>query len=94
MSLKSQILEYCRQHPFEWVHKGVLGRLAVLEWGYENENMGRRCRELVDEGRLARRENEKGQVEYRYIRIMDRFAPKESKESPTPSVAGTARLFG
>lgn len=80
MSLKAHILDHCRARPHEWVHKGVLGRLAVLDWGYENENMGRRCRELVDEGLLARRENEKGQVEYKYISIMERIEREKPKE--------------
>lgn len=103
MTLKNRITEYCRQRPFEWVHKGTIGRLAVLEWGYENENAGRRCRELCHpdwllaqhpewritpckgcaRGILAHRENDKGQVEYRYNPIMQRIARKET--TPTPS---------
>ena len=81
MSLKSLIIEYCRQHPFEFVHKGTLGKLAVVSWGYENENMGRRCRELVDEGRLERGEDEKGRAMYRYKRIIERAEQKKEPQN-------------
>lgn len=48
-SLKTKILEYLKsKYPLE-IHKGELGRKAVIDWGYENENMGRRCREMVKE---------------------------------------------
>ena len=60
-SLKSYILGYVRNRYPEWVHKGTIGREAVLSWGYENENMGRRCRDLVKEGKLeVKLEKEKG----------------------------------
>ena len=76
-SLKSKILDYCRQHPFEFVHKGTLGKLAVVSWGYENENMGRRCRELEEAGLLRRGEDEKGRVMYQYVGLMSRTKEKE-----------------
>lgn len=79
MTLKARIIQHCKERPNEWVHKGELGRLAVLEWGYENENMGRRCRELENEGVLERR-IVKGQAEYRYKRIMEQV----KKENPIP----------
>lgn len=79
MTLKDRITEYCRQRPFEWVHKGTIGRLAVLEWGYENENAGRRCRELENEGILQVRIT-KGCAEYKYIPMMQRIAREESKQ--------------
>ena len=63
ISLKDRITKYVYNHD-GWVHKGKLGRMAVVEWGYENENMGRRCRELVNEGIFERR-IEKGCVEYK-----------------------------
>ena len=49
MSLKQNIISYLTEKQ-TWVHKGELGRKAVLEWGFENENMGRRCRELENAG--------------------------------------------
>lgn len=52
-SLKSSITEYLKAQN-TWVHKGELGRKAVLEWGFENENMGRRCRELENAGVIER----------------------------------------
>lgn len=54
MSLKKQILEYLKVKK-DWVHKGELGRKAVLEFGFENENMGRRCRELENAGVIERK---------------------------------------
>lgn len=53
MSLKTNITTYL-QGKNDWVHKGELGRKAVLEWGFENENMGRRCRELENAGVIER----------------------------------------
>lgn len=53
MSLKNFITEYLKEKAI-WVHKGELGRKAVLEWGFENENMGRRCRELENTGVIER----------------------------------------
>ena len=67
MSLKSTIVEYLKSRYPETIHKGTLGRLSVCEWGYENENMGRRCRELQNEGVIERIPNLKGEVQYRWI---------------------------
>jgi len=61
MSLKNTILNYLKsQHdPFTgcplWIHKGHLGKLAINSWGYENENMGRRCRELENAKQIERK---------------------------------------
>ena len=78
MTLKSHILQYCKERPNEWVHKGVLGKLAVNVWGYENENMGRRCRELENAGLLeVRRIN--NQAEYKYKRLLDQIKKEEPK---------------
>ena len=63
MSLKQKILTYLEGKEF--VHKGELGRLAVLEWGYENENLGRRCRELENEKKIVKRLNDKREVMYK-----------------------------
>jgi hypothetical protein len=71
---KTLITDYVKSKYPNWVHKGELGRLAVIEWRYENENMGRRCRELQNEGTLERRINGKS-VEYRY---------KQKEEVRTP----------
>ena len=66
MSLKLIILEHLKKKYPEVVHKGEIGRKAVLEWGYENENAGRRCRELVKEGLIVPVYNEKREVMYKY----------------------------
>jgi hypothetical protein len=68
MSLRNKIIEYLKVEYPRIVHKGDLGKLAVLNWGYENENLGRRCRELEDESLIKRFEDEKGRVMYQYIK--------------------------
>ncbi len=80
MSLKSIITNYVASNYPRAVHKGEIGRKAVLEWGYENENSGRRCRELENDGILERVENEKGEVMYRYV--PPELRKVEAKESP------------
>jgi len=67
MSLKNTILQYLKAEYPRTVHKGEIGRKAVLEWGYENENAGRRCRELKNENLIAVDYDEKGAAMYRYI---------------------------
>lgn len=74
MSLKDKIFQYLKDQSPRIVHKGEIGKLAVLEWGYENENAGRRCRELATAGLIKRIENEKGEVMYQYL------APEKKKE--------------
>lgn len=75
MSVKQLITEYLNQRN-SWVHKGELGRKAVNEWGYENENIGRRCRELENDHQIERqlRKNTKTgvlEVWYKIIRFHD-----------------------
>jgi hypothetical protein len=66
MSLKSKIYEYVKSQYPQVVHKGEIGKKAILEWGYENENAGRRCRELEEAGKIeAIYKN--GQVGYKWI---------------------------
>lgn len=67
MSLKQTILEHLKSKYPAIIHKGEIGRLAVNVWGYENENAGRRCRELVHEGKIKRYLNNKHEAEYQYI---------------------------
>ena len=64
-SLKNLILEYIKSEYPNVVHKGEIGRKAVNEWGYENENAGRRCRELADD-ELIEPVYKNGQVGYKY----------------------------
>jgi CTP-dependent riboflavin kinase len=63
MSLKSKIIEYLNNTPGA-VHGGEIERIAQ-GWGYKASTASRRCRELADEGKIERAENEKGQVVYR-----------------------------
>lgn len=65
MSLKSLILNLLTERYPNYVHKGEIGRKAVLDWGFENENCGRRCRELENEGKIEADYNSKGCVLYR-----------------------------
>jgi hypothetical protein len=67
MSLKNTIYDYIKSQYPKVVHKGEIGRKAVLEWGYENENAGRRCRELVDSKQVRAVYNDKHEVMYQWI---------------------------
>lgn len=80
MSLKNKIVEYLKHEYPRIVHKGEIGRLAVLEWGYENENAGRRCRELENENRIERLLDEKGQARYRYVPL-ESEKPRQQAEN-------------
>jgi len=66
MSLKLKIYNLVKSRYPDTIHKGEIGRKAVLEWNYENENAGRRCRELVKEGSIEPVYNEKREVMYKY----------------------------
>ncbi len=70
ISLKGRIYNYISQwHGYdsrEWVHGGAIENLA-MEAGYKASNASRRCRELVAEGKIERKENEKGHVMYRLV---------------------------
>jgi len=67
MYLKPTILEYLKQEYPRIVHKGEIGRLAILKWNYENENAGRRCRELENDKLIKKIPDEKNQTQYQYI---------------------------
>lgn len=67
MSLKDLIIQHLRKEYPKIVHKGELGKLAVMQWGFENENLGRRCRELENEKLIKKFKDEKGRAMYRYI---------------------------
>ena len=51
-SLKGYILGYVRSKYPDFVHKGEITKKAAVEWGFMTENAGRRCRELVREGKF------------------------------------------
>lgn len=63
LSLKKRIENYLRKHG-DWMHKGDIETLSKNA-GFLGDNGGRRCRELVEEGILEKKE-EKGSVLYRY----------------------------
>ena len=80
MSLKEIIYNHIKSEYPKIIHKGIIGRKAVLEWGYENENAGRRCRDLVAEGKILKVENAKHEAQYQWI------PPKEYIPAKIPSV--------
>ena len=68
-SLKDIIYHYVKSSYPRIVHKGELGKLAVNEWGFENENMGRRCRDLEIAGKIEKIPDQKGRAQYRWIPV-------------------------
>lgn len=81
MSLRNKIVEHLKEQYPRIVHKGEIGRLAVLEWGYENENAGRRCRELENENRIEKLPDDKGLARYRYVPLPTEKPATEPKTS-------------
>lgn len=64
VSLRQNIINYL-QYNQSWTNGGQLEVLA-MNLGKKASNASRRCRELVEDDILERRENNKGHVEYRY----------------------------
>lgn len=82
-SLKNYAYQYLKSQFPNWVHKGVIGRLAVEEWGYLNENVGRRLRELQNDGR----------IEVRYVKSLGGARCAEYRwNPPEPLKVGEERL--
>ena len=67
MSLKHAIIEYLNLHYPNWIHGGEIERLAMRE-GKKAANGGRRCRELVNQGLIEKKLDEKGCVWYKLMR--------------------------
>lgn len=69
-SLEKRIIDYFlawkQADPEHWINGGEIEKLAQSV-GYKASNASRRCRELVNDCILERRENKKGHVEYRYF---------------------------
>ncbi len=65
-SLRQNIIYLAKREFPDWLNGGRFERLA-FDLNYKASNASRRCRELVKDNRLERRENESGCVEYRYI---------------------------
>lgn len=99
MSLKKEIYDCLKARSPEFVHKGELGKKAVMEWGFLNENAGRRRRELCDEG-LIEKEIRKGCVWYRFkeeesfiIKEMRKIREKAEREKELKNFNSTGKLF-
>ena len=69
MSLKDLIVQHLKSKYPEIIHKGALGKIAVNEWNFENENLGRRCRELENEGTIKKFEDDKKRAMYQYVSL-------------------------
>ena len=72
-----------------WVHKGRIEERSK-EWGYLAETGDRRCRELVNEGILEKKE-ERGSVLYRYAK--NEIKKEEQAENIRPETKTMATLF-
>jgi len=70
LSLSDRIIAFLKltsvTDPGQWVNGGEIERRA-LDIGYKASNASRRLRELYNEGKIERRENEKGHAEYRFM---------------------------
>ena len=81
-SLKSNIAKHLK--GLGWVNGGEIERYSI-ELGYKASNGSRRCRDLVNEGILARK-IEKGSVWYRMkqseiVERINAMPPKKQKET-------------
>lgn len=65
MTCRERCLRYLERHANEWVCGGTMQRLAVQHSTYTPQNVGRRLRELAEEGRIEVKQ-EKGLAWYRY----------------------------
>lgn len=65
LSLIDRIERYLKSNPDTWYHKGDIAKLAESV-GYMGETCGRRLREMVEDGTLETKENEKGHAMYKW----------------------------
>jgi len=65
-SLRFRILQFLSHIPSKWVNGGEIERRA-LNAGWKASNDSRRLRELYVEGKVDRREDAKGTVEYLFV---------------------------
>jgi hypothetical protein len=89
MSLKEIALNYIKSQYPKIVHKGEIGKLAVNEWGYLNENVGRRLRELQNSGAIEVIYNEKHEAQYRWIPPKEFIQPNPIFQEEIKSRANT-----
>lgn len=78
MSLRNRINNYLEDwyqvDQNKFVNGGEIEKLAQ-DNGYKASNASRRLRELENEGRIEKRYNSKGTVEYRHKPVMVTYAP-------------------
>jgi hypothetical protein len=78
MSLRNRINNYLEDwfqvDQTKWINGGEIESLAQGA-GYKASNASRRLRELENEGRVEKRYNHKGHVEYRHKAIVISYAP-------------------
>lgn len=83
-SLKNYAYQHIKMKFPETVHKGELEKMAD-EWGFEHENIGRRCRELWRSGLIERVlvKSKKGVwcAAYRWLPPTPKSPEEQEKES-------------
>ena len=80
-TVKNSILSYLSEKP-DWVYGGTLEKAIGEIAKCKQSNVGRRCRELQDEGKIERRIKD-GVVQYRLTQIPShtRFNPYKELSS-------------
>jgi DNA-binding transcriptional regulator PaaX len=75
-SLRNRILSYYERHSGQWIASGTLQRLVAEKTTYTPQNVGRRLRELAEDGLL--------EVEYRDNHAFYRFKEQAQKTRRVP----------
>lgn len=76
-SLRNRILNYYERHKGEWIASGTLQRLVTEKTSYTPQNVGRRLRELAEDGLLEVEYREKNHAYYRF---------KQQAQKPKPRI--------
>jgi len=65
-SLRERIVAYYQRHIGEWIASGTMQRLVADKTSYTPQNVGRRLRELAEDGKLEVK-YVKGHAHYRFV---------------------------
>jgi len=93
-SLRHKIVIFCREQYPHWINGGQLEKLG-MELGYKASNSSRRGRELVKNGILERRLNERHCVEYRLAQprvLNEEIPPLSPFQEPSKEVNSETTL--
>jgi hypothetical protein len=66
LSLRERLLNYHERHKGEWIASGTLQQLVAEKTTYTPQNVGRRLRELCEDGLLEVEYREKNHAYYRF----------------------------